>query len=328
MTNYYLGVDIGATKSHALIADESGRAIGFGHAGPGNHEVVGWDGFRSVLNEITNQALASARIDRSQIVGAGFGIAGYDWPSQLQPTLDGIATLKLNCPLKVVNDAVLGIFAGASDGWGVAIISGTGENCWGVDQQRNFGHMTGNSHLMGENGGAGTIVLQAIRSIAKAWGLRGPETDLSPAFLAHTGATDLDDFLEGLVMERYRISAADAPLVFEVAKRGDAVAVGVIRWAALELADLIKGVARQLKIETQEFEVILIGSTFKGGPLLLDPMKVAVREFAPKAQFVRLNAPPVVGGVLLGMEQAGVDNTAERKQLVASTQEIIQQLDA
>ena len=34
MTRYYLGVDIGATKSHALIADETGRVVGFGAAGP------------------------------------------------------------------------------------------------------------------------------------------------------------------------------------------------------------------------------------------------------------------------------------------------------
>ena len=44
MTRYYLGVDIGATKSHGVIADENGRAVGFGAAGPGNHEVVGYDG--------------------------------------------------------------------------------------------------------------------------------------------------------------------------------------------------------------------------------------------------------------------------------------------
>ena len=31
---YFLGIDIGGTKSHALIADEEGRAVGFGQAGP------------------------------------------------------------------------------------------------------------------------------------------------------------------------------------------------------------------------------------------------------------------------------------------------------
>ena len=77
MSNYYLGIDIGATKSHALIADEMGQAVGFGYAGPGNHEVVGWEGFRAVLQAITKQALASAKIRVKKIKGAGFGVAGF-----------------------------------------------------------------------------------------------------------------------------------------------------------------------------------------------------------------------------------------------------------
>ena len=47
--NYFLGIDIGATKSHALIADENGCAVGFGQGGPGNHEVVGYEGLTATL---------------------------------------------------------------------------------------------------------------------------------------------------------------------------------------------------------------------------------------------------------------------------------------
>ena len=45
---YFLGVDIGGTKSHALIADESGQVVGFGRAGAGNWEGVGYDGLQQV----------------------------------------------------------------------------------------------------------------------------------------------------------------------------------------------------------------------------------------------------------------------------------------
>jgi len=323
MTEYYLGVDIGATKSHALIADKAGQALGFGSAGPGNHEVVGWDGYQAILRAITTQALESAGLDANQISGSGFGVAGYDWPSQRQPTLEGIQALGLSGPVEAVNDAVLGLFAGASEGWGIAIISGTGENCWGADRQRNYGHMTGNSALMGEFGGAGAIVRQALRAIAKEWGRRGPETRLSAAFMERTGAHSQDALLEGLVMGTFHLHAADAPLVFEVARTGDAVAQEVIRWAGTELADMINGVSRQLKMAGQPFEVVLIGSTFKGGDLLLDPMKAAVREVSPEAKFVHLQAPPVVGGILLGMEQVGKDGFEIRARLIEATQQII-----
>ena len=327
MTHYYLGIDIGATKSHALIADETGQTVGFGSAGPGNHEVVGWEGFQAVLQTITRQALASADIDTQRIRGAGFGIAGYDWPSQRQPTLDGIATLGLSYPIEVVNDAVLGIFAGSSQGWGISIISGTGENCWGVNQAHQYAHMTGNSALMGEYGGAGSIVYRALRDVAKDWGQRGPRTQLSQAFIQRMGAADLDDLLEGLVMGHYTLHAGDAPLVFEIAAAGDAVAIEAIRWAGLELADMINGVSRQLNFMAQAFEVVLIGSTFKGGALLLEPMKSAVRSVNPQASFVRLEAPPVVGGVLLGMEQSGLRDDAIRQRLIETAKENIPQLE-
>jgi len=316
---YYLGIDIGATKSHALIADDTGQAIGFGETGPGNHEVVGWEGLKTVLHKVTNQAIEDAGVEKSLISGAGFGIAGYDWPSQRQPHLDVIATLELSCPVGAVNDAVLGILAGTTQGWGISIISGTGENCWGVDKQRNYGHMTGNSALMGEYGGAGSIVYRSIRDIAKEWGNRGPKTQLSQVFIEHTGAANLDDLLEGLVLGKYNLNAGDAPLVFRVANNGDSVAIEVIRWAALEQADMIIGVARQLEIEDQNIEVVMIGSTFKGGPLLVEPMQAAVNKIAPGAEFIRLIAPPVVGGVLLGMEQIRKFDNNVRTHLIETT---------
>ncbi len=70
MPKYFLGIDIGGTKSHALIADESGQVVGFGRAGSGNWEGVGYDGLQRVLGTITDQAIAKAGIDRAQIAGA------------------------------------------------------------------------------------------------------------------------------------------------------------------------------------------------------------------------------------------------------------------
>ena len=40
MPSNFLEIDIGATKSHVLIADESGRVVGLGFVGPGNQEIA------------------------------------------------------------------------------------------------------------------------------------------------------------------------------------------------------------------------------------------------------------------------------------------------
>jgi len=323
VTQYYLGIDIGATKSHALIADKTGEALGFGTAGPGNHETVGYDGLIAVLNDITQQAVHAVGITRADIAGAGFGIAGYDWPSERKPTLDAVATLGLNCPVEAVNDTVIGLLAGVSDGWGVAIVGGTGENCWGWDWDRRIGRVSGNGGYLGEYGGSGTVVLQAIHAVSRAWSLRGPQTALTEAFCHKTGARDASDLLEGLILGWYELDAGDAPLVFQTAHEGDEVAKGVIRWAGEALANLAIGVIRQLNFEKHEFEIVLIGSLFDGGELLLEPMKAAIRGVAPFARYVRLEAPPVVGGVLLGMEMGGVNGYSVRQRLVETTKRIV-----
>jgi hypothetical protein len=53
-------------------------------------------------------------------------------------------------------------------------------------------------------------------------------------------------------------------------------------------------------------------------------MRETIHAVAPGAHLVRLTAPPVVGGVLLGVEQAGEDPFAVREALIRSTQEMLE----
>lgn len=318
MTRYFLGVDIGASKSHALIADEHGRAVGLGIGGPGNHEVVGYEGLITTLNAITDEALQAAEISKAQVAAAGFGIAGYDWPSEDEPTRQAIDTLGLAAPCRFVNDAVIGLIAGATKGWGVAVVSGTSCNCRGRDAQGREGRVTGAGPAFAEYAGAAELVAKAVQAISLAWSLRGPQTRLTDAFVTLTGAADATDLMEGLSQGRYELSADAAQVVFRLAAEGDRVAEDLIRWAGRELGSLAVGVIRQLGIESLEFEVVLIGSMFKGSPLLTEEMAAAVHKVAPKACLVRLATPPVVGGVLLATQEAGLETATIRGTLMTS----------
>jgi N-acetylglucosamine kinase-like BadF-type ATPase len=326
IVKYYLGVDVGATKTQAILADDRGQVVGFGECGPGNHEVVGYPGLIAALQDVTRQAVKQADISIAQIVGAGFGVAGYDWPAELQPTLEAIATLGLTAPVEVVNDTVVGLVAGAEEGWGVAVVAGTSNNCRGRDRQGREGRVTGNGSWFGEYGGAGELVTWAMHAVSRAWSRRGPVTRLSEAFVEWCGARNVDDLFEGLVMEHYSLDASAARLVFDVANQGDLVAQEAIRWAGEELANLAIGVIRQLSFEDLAFDVVLVGSLYNGGDLLIEPMRSAIQVVAPGARLVRLNAPPVVGGVLLGMEKAGLSIPSYRSKLIASTRQFNQAL--
>jgi len=325
---YFLGVDAGGTKTHALIADETGQAVGFGAGGPGNWESIGLDGLTATLRTAIGRALETAAIGIDQVYAAGMGLAGYDWPDQRGMILGAIQPLGLNCPLEIVNDATLGIFAGTTHGWGVSVGSGTGCNCrgWGKDRHSEGRMVGGAPEWSGEHAGGYDIVQRAMRAVTFEWGKRGPATALTPVFLQSTGAKNLDDLVEGAYIGKYNLEPSLVFKVFETAAQGDTEALKIIEWAGDELGQMVCGVIRQLGLENDPVEVVLIGSLFGGHPLMIESLRKTVLKVAPVAQIVRLTAPPVVGGVLLGMEQiTGQEAYKFREKLLSSVREFVSQ---
>lgn len=317
MNGYFLGVDVGATKTHALLAETSGRVVGFGKTGPGNPFHVGQDGLLRAIASATEQALRSASVSKARIRSAGFGIAGYNWPSEHPVLLRTVQALGLSAPVQIVNDALIGLLAGAPAGWGIGLVAGTHCNCRGWDHERREGRVVG--FRMGEAAGAKALVQQAVYAVARQYTRRGPETGLTVAFVGAVRARSVDDLLEGLTSGRYALTADAAPIVFAEAERGDPVAAELIRWAGRELGSLATGVVRQLDLEAAAFDLVLIGSLFKGGPGLIHAVEEAIRPVAARVRFVRLKAPAVVGGVLLAMERTAFERERVHEALVSST---------
>ena len=322
---YFLGVDVGGTKTHAMIADENGKALGLATGGPGNWEGVGYDGLTHVLLEVSRSVLDQAGIKVNQIVGAGMGIGGYDWPSERQAHLDAINPVGLDCPLEIVNDAALGILAGTTEGWGVSVVAGTGCNArgWSKDHKRQGRAVGGGSRWSGEYAGGYDIVNRAMQAVTFEWLKRGPATLLTQVFLNHFHANNLDDLVEGVYLQRYLFDSALVLKIFDTARQGDPGAQAVMEWAGRELGEMAVGVINQLEFQQEHFELVLIGSLHGGSSFLDSSLRTTVLDTAPHTRFVRLTVPPVVGGVLLGMEEAGVNGYAMRTQLINTTNTLL-----
>ncbi len=333
MTRYFLGMDVGGTKTHALLADEHGKALAFGQAGPGNPEGGGYDELAAAMEAALTQALALAGIPYGELAlsglaGAGFGVGGYDWPGDELPVRQAIQRLGLGCPIEAANDTIIGLLAGLEQGWGVALVAGTGTNCRGRDRQGREGRVTGEGIRFGEFGGSSELMWKAVHAVNYAWIRRGPPTRLTERFLVLTGAQDAAELMEWLARGKVQADPGWAREIFKLADAGDAVAGELIAWSGRELGELACAVIRQLEMENETFEIALIGSLFKGGERLVEPLRQTITALAPKARLVRLAAPPVVGGVLLGRQAAlagrshlGQDQgyAAFRQKLLAST---------
>jgi N-acetylglucosamine kinase-like BadF-type ATPase len=275
--------------------------------------------FQSMYNGL-EQALHMAGLKKEHITGAGFGVAGYDWPSEIEATASVIDRLGLSAPYKFVNDSVPGLIAGSEEGWGVVVVSGTGSNCRGWDREhKREGRVTGHGVLMGEGAGGSELMHRCMQIVGYSWTKRLPKTALADAIITHVGAKDLEDLMRGYTMYEYQVGAEAARIVFRVAEEGDEAARELICWAGTELGEMANAVIRQLEFEELAFDVVMTGSMFDGGTMLIEPMRETIHKLAPEARLVRLSVPPVVGAVMLGMEANAFRITPEIRKTMNET---------
>ncbi|MBW6466683.1 MAG: hypothetical protein K0B06_09280 [Brevefilum sp.] len=300
--NYLLGIDTGTSKTHAMLSTCSGEVMGFGESGCGNYEVVGFDGFKDAMREATEQALNMAGINKAQILSMGLGISGYDWPSEAPLMTAAIQTLAIECDYRFENDVTIGLIAGSSEGWGVAVDAGTGNNVRGRDPEGRIGRITGNSVYYGEIGGGGEMVWLAQIAVTHAWSLRGPKTRLTQAFMDFAEVESEFELIEGLATEQIHLPPILAEEIFRLAAQGDLVAGEIITTSAHEIGLNVNAVIKQLDLQQRSFDLVLIGSIFKAGEPYLNPFRQTVNGFAPGANLIWLSVPPVVGAVLLAAE--------------------------
>ena len=269
--------------------------------------------------------MASGRsgVEKDQIAGAGFGIAGYDFPSESGDHLQVIATLGLSCPLEIVNDGVNGLISGTSHGVGVNVTAGSGVNCRGRGKNGKEGRVVGNGVTFGEFGGAIEIVHRALQFVNYAWIKRIPPTRLTKIFLEATGAKDEIDLMEGISAEQYHLFSGLAIEITNAAREGDQASLDVVRWSGEELGWLAVSVARQIEMENEEVEVVQSGSVFEAGELIMDPMRNIILKHIPGAKMMRLEGPPVVGPLMLGMQMAGLDPYPLRSRLIETAKRLV-----
>ena len=321
---YYLGVDAGGTKTHALIADQTGQILGVGRAGTGNWESVGLEGALRALSQALEGALDGAGLRRSDLCGAGYGLAGLDWPSDEARLLPIVQRLEVPGPHALVNDAYVALRAGSDEGHGLAVISGTGVTVAGRNQRGYQFRTFGLGAEWGDFGSASEIVALATRAIGYAHLGRGPATLLTERFVEAYQAHDALDLIERITRGQAKPpNGRFAPLVFATAAEGDPVARAALAEAGQELGRNVVAVARRLEMLAEPFDMVLAGGIFRNACMIFhDALVDLVRESAPAVRPTLFQAAPAIGGALLAMDAAGeMSGAAVRRQLLADARQ-------
>src|SRR5678816_2941129 len=120
-----VGVDGGGTKTEAVIIDADQRVIGEGRAGPSNPLRVGIAAAAAAVREAIDDACASAKLRRGDLIGAEIGLAGARRRELRERMRETLAPLGIG-EIEVVTDAQIALY-GATDGApGLVVIAGTG----------------------------------------------------------------------------------------------------------------------------------------------------------------------------------------------------------
>ena len=104
-----------------------------------------------------------------------------------------------------------------------------------------------------------------------------------------------------------RVAIADlAPIVFEQAGQGDAVAEEIIRRTGKELGILAKAVAQYLNFESDEIKVSLIGSIFKQKEVLINEISKELYEISWNLEISDPMFAPQYGAALLALKKSEI----------------------
>jgi|WetSurMetagenome_2_1015567.scaffolds.fasta_scaffold250468_1 N-acetylglucosamine kinase-like BadF-type ATPase len=312
MGGYLLGIDQGGSHTWAVAARLDGELLALGRAPGSCHAYSGMAAAMDCVQTAALDALDQAGISARDLAIIFGGLTGADWADEYPLLERAIHALGLCEQVKVENDSIIALRGGTDRRYGVILIAGSGGNCAvraPDGRQFTFGYFWDD-----EVQGGGALGRHVIEAIYHSYTGTGPETSLTGRVLDLYGLDGIEALKRADVEGRLHTNRAGTyqlPLIlFEETLKGDAVASQVVRVFGEGYAMRAVTWLRRFDMTGLEFDVVLSGSIFKAKtPLLIESVSSCIFAAAPKARLVNARYEPVVGAVLLGLEQLGIEIT-------------------
>ena len=260
-----LGVDGGGTATEAWLAEPGCRVLGRGTAGPSNAKAVGLEAARRALDSAIRAAFENAGLISAPVAVACLGLAGFDRPADRKILTGWVNEARWADRLVLVNDGDLVVAAGTSHGWGIGVIAGTGSIAVGHAPDGRTARAGGWGHLIGDEGGAYSVVLEALRWVARRADGREPcpvgrdfLTDRLCAALGVVEASQIVTTLYSPGFDRARIASL-APEVLAACTEAPEFGQRLLVPAGAALADTVVAVARALGWPSGELPLAAAG---------------------------------------------------------------------
>lgn len=300
--DYILGIDQGATKTMATLADLQGNILAYGKAPGGYHAVTGLEHAIEQVRIAAENAVQAADAEKDKLVAIGAGMTGADFPSEYT-LLQNALEKKFKVPNTVVNDCMVALRAESPSVNSMIICGGTGLNIGVLSPDGNwfvFGYYIDDCWQGGVS--IGEYTLQKITEASL--GIR-PQTELTQRVLERFGEKNVDGLLEQLYTKggkkklKYLV-----PDVMDCAEQGDETGIQILQYFADGCSRYAVAGLRKYHMLDIPTTVYLSGGIFKNDKSMLNNMiNTALQRENPQVKIVNAEFEPVVGGVMIGLEK-------------------------
>lgn len=305
MTRIFLGIDGGGTKTQAAICDETGRILGVGLGSASGIDSVGADGATIGIGAAVQAARAQAGLPAAPFDGVFLGMAGVVSEADREIVRTVASALRLGGAVGVDHDIRISLAGGLSGRPGIALISGTGSSCFGLNERGERWQAGGWGHLISDEGSSYWFGWNAIRLAIGSFDGRWQSSLLEPV-KQRLGVKEMLDIHHRLYTRGISKAeiAAFAPLVIEAAVAGDAMATQLIEHGTHDLAQMVAAVARHFGWVSLRCEVTLTGGLWRAGEAVIAPFRRALAEELSQAAIIMPELPPVLGACVLALQRA------------------------
>lgn len=303
----FLGIDAGGSKTHALLTDETGRVLGRGYGGNGNHQTA-FDIAKVNIDNACSQALQEGGVTKDEVTFAYFGLAGADREPDFKILRPMIASLGYERHA-IACDTMIGMRAGTNQSFGAVIISGTGFNSAARNSQGEELQYGGFGYPFGDGQGSGTcLAIHAFRSAIRSWEGRELPSLLTELVPQELGYSSMQEMYDDMLDTNKRPPITLSKIMFTAAEQGDAVAIRILEEAGHEHANAVNALIKRLGMEQDSFDVVLTGSVLAKGssPHMVNAIKEGVAAVASHARISKLTIDPVIGAVMSAMDNSGL----------------------
>ncbi len=300
-----LGIDGGGTSTIAILADATGKHLGRGEAGPSNIQAVGVETGLRALDDSISRAFQNANLPRSTVGSICLGLAGIDRQEGLDIIHGWADRQRIADRVRVANDATLLLAAGTPEGWGLAVIAGTGSIAFTITPDGTPdgtpGRCGGWGYLLGDEGSAYLLALEALRAACRSHDGVAPPTALVDLLVKKMGLTSPPEFIPAVYRGAWDRSAIAglAPLVLECAERGDVLAKQIVTMQATELGRTAAQAVKLSGMHTQPVPVALAGGVLVNSATYRETLLATLRDNGVSVGVVQLVPEPVLGAVVL-----------------------------